>query len=56
MSKWEVKKDGVKHMSTTTDSCFYPDDIVKGMIKAGYKIYKDGKIYTPKKSAASVAK
>ena len=57
MAKYEVFKDGKKYFSTEHDSCFYPDDIIKNMISAGYKIYKEGKIYNPKnKRTANVAK
>jgi len=57
MPKYEVLKDGKKYFSTEHDSCFYTDETVRIMISAGYKVYKEGKIYNPKnKKAPNVVK
>ena len=54
MATWQVKKDGKSYFKTEYDECMYPPDIVKSMIKAGFKIYKDGKPYTPSKSSENL--
>lgn len=45
---WQVKKDGVL-MASGPMSTMYPDAVVRSMIRAGYKVYVDGKIYKPGK-------
>ncbi len=42
---YEVKKDGVLKMSTEKEECLYTKEIRAQMRKAGFKIYKDGKIW-----------
>lgn len=41
---YEVKKDGVLKMSTSDEKCIYTKEIRAQMRKAGFKVYKDGKI------------
>jgi hypothetical protein len=31
------------------EDCLYPSEIMKDMMKYGYKFYKNGKIYKPEK-------
>lgn len=42
---YEIKKGGVLKMSTENIKCLYDKNIRAQMRKAGYKIYKDGKIF-----------
>ena len=42
---YAIKKDGVLKMSTEHIECLYDKNIRAQMRKAGYKIYKDGKIF-----------
>ena len=49
MLKWEVHRDGKLMLRTDDDNCFYSEEVIKQMIAAGYKIYKNGKIYKPTK-------
>lgn len=42
---YEVKKDGVLKMSTTSIEAFYTKDIREKMRKSGYKLYENGKIF-----------
>ena len=51
MLKWEVHRDGKVMLRTDDDSCFYPEETIKQMIAAGFKIYKNGKIYHPLKKS-----
>jgi len=51
MSTWQVKKDNKSYFKTEYDECMYPLDVMLTIIKAGFKIYKDGKVYTPTKTA-----
>lgn len=45
LKMYEVKKDGVLKMSTNDEKCLYTKEVRAQMRKAGFKIYKDGKIY-----------
>ena len=45
--KFEVHRDGKLIMGTNSEEAFYPPAVIKQMIGAGYKIYKDGKIHKP---------
>ena len=45
----EIWKDGVVVCECKDESCLYPYEIMKDMMKYGYKFYQDGKIYKPKK-------
>lgn len=42
---YEAKKDGKTKMSTEHESCFYTKEIRAQMRKAGFKLYKNGKIF-----------
>lgn len=42
---FEVKKDGVVKFSTTDESCVPDKETRKQMREAGYKLYKDGKVF-----------
>ena len=42
---YEIKKDGVLKMSTESENCIYNKEIRAQLRKAGFKIYKDGKIF-----------
>lgn len=42
---YEIKKDGVLKMSTNFLNCLYDKKTRDSMRKAGYKIYKDGKVF-----------
>lgn len=39
--------DGQVMMITSHESCIYSDATIRNMMKAGYKAYKDGKVYRP---------
>ena len=45
MTMYEIKKDGVLKMSTESEKCIYNKEIRAQLRKAGFKIYKDGKIF-----------
>lgn len=45
----EVRRDGVAICECKDESCLYPPEIMKDMMKYGYKFYQDGKIYKPEK-------
>lgn len=45
----EIRKDGVTVCTCANEDCLYPYEIMKDMMKYGYKFYQDGKIYKPKK-------
>lgn len=45
----EVRRDGVAICECKDESCLYPPEIMKDMMKHGYKFYQDGKIYKPEK-------
>ena len=49
--KFEVLRDGVPVMSTTSESCIYPYDILKKMIEAGYTFRLESKTWKPKRRA-----
>lgn len=42
---FEIIRDNEVVMSTTSEECIYPNDILKHMKKNGYKILLDGKPY-----------
>lgn len=42
---YEVKKDGMLKMSTESEKCIYTKEVRAQLRKAGFKIYKDGKIF-----------
>ena len=42
---YEIKKDGVLKMSTENENCIYTKEIRAQIRRAGFKIYKDGKIF-----------
>lgn len=48
--KFEIVRalDGKGMMETDYESCIPSDDTIRSMIKAGYKAYKDGRVYRPK--------
>nr|DAF41031.1 MAG TPA: hypothetical protein [Caudoviricetes sp.] len=43
-------------MGTDYEDCFYDDETIRGMMKAGLKAYKDGKVYRPKNGDAKHGK
>ena len=45
----EIRKDGVVVCECKDELCLYPYEIMKDMMKYGYKFYRDGKIYKPEK-------
>lgn len=45
----EVRKDGVVVLECKDESCLYPYEVMKDMMKYGYKFYQNGKIYKPEK-------
>lgn len=45
----EVRRDGVAICECKDESCLYSPEIMKDMIKHGYKFYQNGKIYKPEK-------
>lgn len=47
--KFEIVRalDGKGMMMTEHESCIYDDDTIRSMMKAGYKAYKDGRVYRP---------
>ena len=46
----EVKKDGVVKCVYMDESLLPDKDVIKSMKSAGYKFYKDGKLYKPEGS------
>ena len=48
-SRWVVKDPMGRPVASGTMDTMYPDEIVRGMYAAGYKVYIDGKLYRPKK-------
>lgn len=46
---FEIIRGNKVVMSTTSEECIYPNDILKHMKKNGYKILLDGKPYDIKK-------
>jgi len=56
MRKWQVKKDGKAYFGTDCDECMYSVEEMKKIVKAGFKIYKEGKIYSLKKAQANPIK
>lgn len=42
---YEIKKDGVLKMSTEDEKAIYTKEIRAQIRRAGFKIYKDGKIF-----------
>lgn len=49
MNEIEVRRDGEVICVCKDASCLYPSDIMKDMMKYGYKFYQNGKIYKPVK-------
>ena len=47
LSKIEARKDGKVMCVYANESCLPTKDIMKKMKAAGYKFYKDGKLYKP---------
>ena len=45
----EIRKDGVVVCECKDESCLYPYEVMKDMMKCGYKFYQNGKIYKPEK-------
>ena len=45
----EIRKDGVAICEFANEGCLYPPEVMKDMMKYGYKFYQDGKIYKPEK-------
>ena len=45
----EIRKDGVVVCECANENCLYPYEIMKDMMKYGYKFYQNGKIYKPEK-------
>ena len=45
----EIRRDGVVICECKDETCFYHPEIMKDMMKYGYKFYQDGKIYKPEK-------
>lgn len=41
----EIRKDGVVVCECANEGCLYPYEIMKDMMKYGYKFYQNGKIY-----------
>lgn len=48
--KFEIVRtlDGKGMMETEHESCIPSDETIRSMMKAGYKAYKDGRVYRPK--------
>ena len=48
--KFEIRRalDGKAIMGTDYEECYYDDETIRGMMKAGLKAYKDGKVYRQK--------
>lgn len=42
--------DGKTVMDTEDESCIYDAETIAGMKTAGYKAYKNGRVYDPKKA------
>ena len=45
MMKFEVKLNSITKFSTTYESCIPDKETRAAMRKAGYKLFKDGKVY-----------
>jgi hypothetical protein len=45
----EIRKDGVVVCECANENCLYPLEVMKDMMKYGYKFYQNGKIYKPEK-------
>ena len=45
----EIRKDGVVVCTCKDETCLYPPEVMKDMMKYGYKFYQNGKIYKPEK-------
>lgn len=41
----EIRKDGIVVCECQNENCLYPYEIMKDMMKYGYKFYQNGKIY-----------
>lgn len=48
--------DGKTMMATSHPECVYSDNVIRGMEKAGYKAYMDGKAYRPAKETRKAGK
>ena len=44
--KYEIRRaiDGKTIMGTDYEECFYDDETIRSLMKAGLKAYKDGKV------------
>lgn len=49
MDEIEIRRDGEVICVCKDEDCLYPSEIMKDMMKYGYKFYKSGKIYKPEK-------
>lgn len=49
MDLLEIRKDGKVYMHTSFKECIPPNEVLKSMKKAGYKVYMNGKIWKDKK-------
>lgn len=49
MNEIEVRRDGEVVCVCKDESCLYPSEVIKDMMKYGYKFYQNGKIYKPEK-------
>lgn len=47
---FEVYRDGKRIMWTEQESCIPPNDVIKDMKAAGYKVLLDGKVYKTTKN------
>lgn len=56
MERWVVKNQMGRPVASGTMDTMYPDDTVRSMYAAGYKVYIDGKLYRPKRGAGKCQK
>lgn len=49
MDQIEIRKDGVILCVCQDESCLYSFEVMKDMMRYGYKFYQNGKIYKPDK-------
>lgn len=50
----EVKKDGKTFYRTNNVTCFPSQERLKSIVKAGYKVYENGKVWKPKKDKKEI--